>query len=74
MSASTADSEAAQLVVERFVGSVQWHRPPEDRVAGREQIGDAAPDERVFGQVLVGVDHAGGDDAPGGIEHRGVGI
>ena len=62
--ASTAPQRRRQLVVvERFVGAVQRHRPLEDRRAGRQQVGDAAAHERIAGQVLVGVDHAGRHDA-----------
>ena len=51
-----------RLVVVGLVRGVHRHRPLEDRRARREQVGDAAPDQGITGEVLVGVDHAGRDD------------
>ena len=61
------------LVVVGRVGAVQRHRPLEDRGARRQQVGDAALHQRVAGEVFVGVDHAGRDDAPRRVEDLGVG-
>ena len=58
-----------QLVVVAGVGAVQRHRPLEDRRARREQVGDATAHERIAGQVLVGVDHAGRDDTAASVVH-----
>ena len=62
------------LVVVAGVGTVQRHRPLEDRCARRQQVGDAAADQRVAGEVLVGVDHARRHDAAAGVEHLRIGV
>ena len=62
------------LVVGRRVLGVDRHRPLEDRLPGGDEVGYAAAHQRVAGEVLMGVDHAGGDHAIRDIDERGVGI
>ncbi len=56
------------IVVGRVLG-MYGNGPLEDRRARREQVGDATAHQRIARQVLVGVDHAGCDDAIGCIDH-----